>query len=257
MFRVNRRQAVLGGMVGILILGLWLLWPSSVPDFRNFSAGSERKTVFFNYLRPLIDAENTHILALRHTLMRWQKNPQNIGWWQTRRLQTVTRDYRLPDFDADKADDWQRLLQRVDVIPPSLALAQAANESAWGTSRFARRGHNYFGQWCFTTGCGVVPNQRTLGKDHEVEVFASPAESVASYLLNLNAHPAYQRLREIRQQRRQRQQPVSGLALAAGLEKYSERGVAYIQELREMIRYNRLEAYDQVYSSTSAVSGGV
>jgi Bax protein len=131
------------------------------------------------------------------------------------------------------------------VVPPSLALSQAANESAWGTSRFARSGHNYFGQWCFTTGCGVVPRHRTAGKQHEVAVFASPAAAVASYLHNLNSHPAYQRLREIRLQQRQQHQVVSGLALAAGLEKYSERGEDYIRELRAMIRHNRLSQYDQ------------
>jgi len=184
-------------------------------------------------------------LTLRHTLLRWQDNPHNLGWWDTRRLHAVTVDYRLSDFDQNKAADWHRLLQRVDVIPPSLALSQAANESAWGTSRFARSGHNYFGQWCFTTGCGVVPRHRTAGKQHEVAVFASPAAAVASYLHNLNSHPAYQRLREIRLQQRQQHQVVSGLALAAGLEKYSERGEDYIRELRAMIRHNRLSQYDQ------------
>jgi len=123
----------------------------------------------------------------------------------------------------------------VDTIPPSLALAQAANESAWGTSRFARQAHNYYGQWCFEKGCGIVPDRRDANKSHEVAAFDSPRESVARYLHNLNSNSA----------------PVTGIALAAGLGKYSERGADYISELRSMIEFNKLSKYDAIAATST------
>jgi Bax protein len=140
---------------------------------------------------------------------------------------------------------WDDLLRRVDAIPASLALAQSANESAWGTSRFAKDGSNFFGQWCYDAGCGLVPSKRNAGASHEVAVFDSPEESVASYLLNLNTNRAYTELRSIRASLRARNKEISGEALAAGLRKYSERGDAYVKELRSMIRYDDLGQYDR------------
>ena len=127
------------------------------------------------------------------------------------------------------------------MIPNSLALVQAANESAWGTSRFARDANNYFGQWCFTRGCGLIPANRIEGAHHEVQRFSSPKESVASYLNNLNTHNAYAQLRSIRSNAVKNGEPITGYLLAAGLGKYSERGEAYIEEIRTMIRVNHLE----------------
>jgi len=100
----------------------------------------------------------------------------------------------------------------VDTIPPSLALAQAANESAWGTSRFARQAHNYYGQWCFEKGCGIVPDRRDANKSHEVAAFDSPRESVARYLHNLNSNSAYKSLRDIRSRLKAANKPVTGIA---------------------------------------------
>ena len=151
----------------------------------------------------------------------------------------------MENFGGTPAE-WETLLRRVDVVPPSLALAQAANESAWGTSRFARDGNNYFGQWCFEQGCGLVPKRRDEGRAHEVATFSSPVESVERYMANLNTHDAYRPLRERREQLRESEAPITGIQLAAGLEKYSERGEEYIAELRSMIRFNNLGAYDKV-----------
>lgn len=145
--------------------------------------------------------------------------------------------YKLPVrlFDHQA---WTRLLRRVDVIPVKLVLAQAANESAWGTSRFAREGNNLFGQWCFTKGCGMVPIRRAEGASHEVALFTTPAASVRAYMLNLNSGGAYEHFRKIRIGLKRMNKPQSAIVLAAGLEKYSERGRDYVRSIRDMIRGN-------------------
>jgi Bax protein len=153
-------------------------------------------------------------------------------------------------FTIDDDASWHQLLVNVDVLPPSLVLSQAANESAWGTSRFAKLGNNYFGQWCFEHGCGLVPKKRDSDKAHEVAAFNSPKESLESYMQNLNSHPAYQPLRNIRAQLRREKQAVTGMALAAGLTSYSERGQEYIAELRAMIKFNKLSKYDKRVNNT-------
>ncbi|MGB0895578.1 MAG: glucosaminidase domain-containing protein, partial [Parashewanella sp.] len=154
------------------------------------------------------------------------------------RLQKLAQKYQ---YKLIAIDDklLNALLKRVDEIPVSLVLIQAANETGWGTSRFAREGLNFFGEWCFTSGCGLVPNSRTSGKTHEVEVFDSVADSVASYMLNLNSNSAYSLLRSIRFQLRQQGMQPTAEELVYGLVNYSERKDAYIDELLEMLRHNK------------------
>jgi Bax protein len=136
------------------------------------------------------------------------------------------------------------LLRRLDIIPADLALAQAAMESAWGRSRFAREGNNYFGQWCFSKGCGIVPEKRPAGARYEVQRFDSPAESVAGYMRNLNSHPRYTELRLIREKARAESADISGQQLAGGLHGYSAIGDTYIRTLRVLIRANQFERFE-------------
>ena len=136
----------------------------------------------------------------------------------------------------------ENLLKKVNIIPPSLALAQAANESAWGTSRFAQKANNLFGEWCFSEGCGLVPLSRPDGETYEVEKFDELKGSVASYIHNLNSHPAYKKLRDIRDN-----VGVDGYKMAEGLEAYSARGEKYVEELQSMIEYNGLQEYDEKF----------
>jgi Bax protein len=131
-------------------------------------------------------------------------------------------------------------MRRVDTIPPSLVLAQAANESAWGSSRFAREGNNLFGEWTYKPGTGIIPAGRPAGATYEVRKFSSIYESIRSYMSNLNRNGAYRKLREIREILRDSNQPVTGMSLAQGLAKYSQRGNAYIVEIQAMIRQNKL-----------------
>jgi Bax protein len=136
-------------------------------------------------------------------------------------------------------DQLIELLSRIDQVPHSLVLVQAANESAWGTSRFARIGLNFFGIWCYREGCGMVPNGRTLGAKHEVQAFKTVDAAVARYLNNINTNKAYRVFRTIRSQLRTQQQPLSAEVLATGLLPYSQRGSDYVVELTNMIRHNR------------------
>jgi Bax protein len=232
-----------GILLVVLVLG-YLMLGSGAPDFKDYEAGTERKEAFFGYFLPIIQEENARIAEVREELVAWSNDPDSIGWWDEGTIEDIAADYRMDEFDVSDQAAWDELLSRVDIVPASLALSQAANESAWGTSRFATKGNNYFGQWCFETGCGLVPNSRDSGKTHEVADFDSPQQSVERYMENLNQHDAYDPLREVRSTLRANDQPVTGYALAAGLGKYSERGVEYIEELRAMMRHNELAKHD-------------
>lgn len=227
-----------------LIVGSIAIWQTffsrvTPPAFSEFEAGPERKTAFFNYLEPIVDEVNQELLADRQQAQQVCESEEDESV-----LSSLAQKYRIEDTDLENEALCDILLRRADIIPPSLALAQAANESAWGTSRFAQQGNNFFGQWCFKKGCGIVPNDRDDGKGHEVASFRSPADSVKSYMLNLNGHDAYRPLRNIRENLRQSDAAVTGIALSRGLNKYSERGAEYGEELRSMIRFNKLTRYD-------------
>ena len=131
------------------------------------------------------------------------------------------------------------LKQRVDIIPPALALAQAAIESNWGTSRFATQGNNYFGQWCYIKGCGLIPKNRKKGAIHEVKKFKNAYESVASYMNNINTNKAYARFRLTRATQRSNDRTLSAIILADDLKLYSARGYAYINELKKLMDQNK------------------
>lgn len=219
---------------------------SSFPESRQDATGKDRKETFFSYLLPLIKTRNSEIANVREQLQLWHKERDDLSSQATRKVQQLAKEYRLNDFSTSNELHWKTLLRRIDVVSPSLALAQAANESAWGTSRFAREARNYYGQWCFSKGCGLVPKLRGNGQIHEVAKFSSAAESVNSYIKNLNSHPAYAELRKIRAHMRAAKKPLQGTELAKGLGSYSERGDAYIKELQAMIRHNKLQQYDQI-----------
>ena len=223
-------------------------WASSaLPDFSRFRDTTEKKAAFFSFLYPRIVLANTRILLQRHYLIQLSGRP-SLTPAETLWLETQARRFGI-DGNYDRQQLPQQLLLHLDIIPPSLVLAQAANESAWGTSRFATGGNNLFGQWCFTKGCGLVPLNRGQNAVHEVRVFRSPYQSVQSYIQNLNTHSAYRQLRTIRQQQRQDDKPLSGLELARGLQSYSSRGANYVQEIQTIIHHNNLGYYDDHFTT--------
>jgi Bax protein len=217
-----------------------------LPDFSSYADTDEKKAAFFEFLFPRIVLANSRILLEREYLDALAAKSQLTGK-EKQWLKNEAKRLRVDHTPVGKAQI-AKLKRRLDVIPPSLIMAQAANESAWGTSRFAVEGNNLFGQWCFAAGCGLVPLSRVSGASHEVAKFSSPYRSIRAYIENLNRHPAYQTLRDIRLTDRKQQEPLSGKGLAAGLELYSERGDEYIDEITAMISHNDLAVYDQAFA---------
>ncbi|RTR40768.1 glucosaminidase [Shewanella canadensis] len=206
----------------------------------------QKKMVFFRLMAPLILVANENILLERQLVETAQLSDK--------KLLAIATKYKLLTDQNTRLDESQRqaLLARVDIMPPSLVLAQAAEESGWATSRFTLEGNAFFGQWDFS-GNGMVPKQqrKELG-NYGLARFDSPLASVEGYMVNLNTHNAYQKLRQLRAELRQNKQAITGVLLAGTLDKYSERGQAYIDGIREMIRYNQLDQVDQAYLSSAA-----
>ena len=193
-----------------------------LPDFSKILDVKEKKEAFFTTLYPIIQAENNHVLQLRKLIKMLKGIPiaklsENQRSW----LLNVSKNYKLEhEFIDDNTLD--ELLKRVDYVPPSLALTQAAIESGWGASRFSKQGNNLFGQWCFSPGCGMVPSSRDSDKGHEVAKFATVNNSVRSYILNLNSHNSYAELRQNRALLREKQASFTGVTLAKSLTEYSD-----------------------------------
>ena len=222
------------------------------PDFKAIHDTAARKDAFFAFLRPLVEQENRRMLKLRKQLeaISRRANTDKLTKKDQHQLATWSQEYGVEEGPIEQTLD--RLDRRINVIPEAMVLAQAASESAWGTSRFARQGHNYFGQWCFKAGCGIVPKRRPEGAFHEVTRFASVRESIASYFHNINTHSAYHGLRLLRQEKTARGEPLSGYELVGKLLSYSERGAPYVNELRALIRSNGLEEAPQESAESAA-----
>ena len=217
-----------------------------LPTFADITESGARKLAFFKFIRTLVTLENHAILRNRLFVKAQQADialNRSLGDARQQRLEALLDRYALDSADIDP-QTLQDLLRRMDVIPPSLAMAQAANESAWGTSRFAVEGNNLFGQWCVRPGCGIKPAQRAANATHEVRRFKYPFESVAAYIHNLNTHAAYRELRGLRAGMRDAGQPITGMELAPGLIDYSERGTVYVAAIQNLITSNRLTRAD-------------
>ncbi|MDC0430220.1 glucosaminidase domain-containing protein [Candidatus Thioglobus sp.] len=207
-------------------------WMNSLktPDFDQIQDVNLRKQAFFKYLLPEINKQNEKIIQLRHDI--------KTGDINSFKLKDIYRYYRV------KEDDIDTLLNRVDVVPASLVLAQGAYESNWGRSRFSKHYHNFFGLWCFKKGCGVVPLKRDKNDTHEVAKFSSLSKGLEYYLRSINRNSAYQTLRKIRKNKRDKKLPITGIALAEGLGNYAEIGYEYVETVQSIIRYNKLSEYD-------------
>ncbi|WED23196.1 glucosaminidase domain-containing protein [Vibrio sp. JC009] len=215
------------------------------PDFTAHTDVNQKKQAFFDFMRPSIAKANANVLKQRATLEGISKSfeggsitPDQLT--EAKRLGKLYNEAIVSDIVTDV---WlKNMLLKVNVLPESLVLTQAANESAWGTSRFAREANNYFGQWCYTKGCGLVPLQRVEGATHEVAKFDSVYGSVNAYFLNVNRNRAYSELREIRSQLAQHGDSLTDVnaanQLTQGLLRYSERGQEYVNDLQSMLRVN-------------------
>lgn len=213
-------------------------------DLASFSAENRAK-LFISFLLPHIHACNTRLSSHRDKLqafIRDRDSGKYISPERKRWLKTIQQHYYASGSSPEK------LLEKVDVIPASLALAQAINESGWGTSRFAREGNALFGQHLSTSGTGdyII----SLYGNVKVAAFSSLYEATESYMHNLNTAKAYKELRRVRAMHRQHGAFPSGIQLAAGLSRYSEIGQSYVSDIQSIIRKYELEKFNS-YSRRS------
>jgi Bax protein len=211
-----------------------------LPEGLDLLETDARKSVFLRLVLPLIIAENERIARERAWVeAALARGPLVAGSRAARELSHMALRYGVEgDLNDPEIRGW--LLRRMDVVPVALALAQAANESAWGTSRFAREGNNLFGQWTWQHDAGLVPHRRARGARHLVRSYPDLRSAVRGYLHNINVGHAYVGLRYQRELLRKQGIKPDALTLAGGLVRYSERGEAYVDEVRTLIRSNGL-----------------
>ncbi len=233
-------------IAGFFMAGYWVSRSESMPDFAAIHNFQRRQQVFIAFLLPKLQQADRLLLWQRRNIQQmhdyWLRN-HYLGNSARQWIIHIAKRYKVP-VAIDNMSFWSMLLSRVDIIPAGLALAQAANESAWGMSRFAQQGNNLFGQWCYQAGCGLVPTGRPAGATYEVKKFHSTYDAVLAYLYNLNTNAAYSHLRQIRQQLREKGLPLSSVQLAAGLDRYSQKGKVYAALIQSIIVQYHLKQYD-------------
>jgi Bax protein len=215
---------------------------AELPDFSKIKNTRQKKTAFFHFLYPIVEKENKRILEQRaFVALQYQhfKLKAKLSDQTKEILSSYFIQYRCQRSNLSDSLTYKELLNHMDIIPIDLVLVQAALESSWGSSYFARAGNNIFGQWCFTPGCGLIPRSRAKGKTHEVAKFDSLSESIRSYMLFLNSHPFFNLLRVEREKARISHQEPDGYSMAKGLTAYSARGKAYVREIQAMLRSNQ------------------
>lgn len=221
---------------------------ASLPgDLEEIRSVDDRKALFIRAVLPVVLRANQEVLEDRAALaamIREGTAGRPLDAAGAARLRRLAERYAMPEASADLAG-MRALLPRVDVVPVSLAVAQAIAESGWGTSRFAKAGNALFGQWTWDPAAGIVPAERPTGRSHRVRAFRSLADSARAYLFNLNTHPAYEGFREVRAAARAETGELPGAKpLALRLGRYSERRQAYVQDILALIRQNRLDRLD-------------
>ena len=210
-------------------------------DIADVASVTTRKRVFIKAILPVVLRVNEDILAAREKLQELRDildSGMSLNDDQRKWLYEMADRYETDPYD------WDAFMARVDIIPPSLAIAQAAEESGWGTSRFAREGNALFGQYTFAAANGMLPEERASGRQHLIRAYSSLVDGVRSYMHNLNYHRAYGEFRASRKWLRDRAKPIDGDKLAGELLRYSERGAKYVKTLRTIMRANNLAPLD-------------
>jgi len=205
-------------------------------DLKFLGDTKKKRDLFIKIILPLILNENEKIKQDRAKLFKIiNKNFNTVGErvWLKRRF----KEYKIDDQDLAK------LKMRMDIIPVSIAIAQAANESGWGTSRFALEGNALFGQWTWSKK-GISPKNKDPDQSHKILQFQILKASVRAYKNNLNTHKAYQEFREHRARLKQENKIINGLELTKYLKKYASIGEKYVAILNDIIEKNSLTDFD-------------
>ena len=197
-----------------------------------------KKETFIKIVLPLIVAENERIIADREKLINLSKKKFTTDL-EKQWIRQKLLEYKVKKGDLDE------LLLRIDIIPTSIALAQAAKESGWGTSRFALEGNAIFGQWTWS-GQGIAPLDRESNKNHKILKFPILRASVKAYQNNLNTHKSYSKFRQKRSFLREKNKKVAGLELTETLNNYAQTGSEYTKKLNQIIKQNRLTDFEPV-----------
>ena len=197
-----------------------------------------KKETFIKIVLPLIVAENERIIADREKLINLSKKKFTTDL-EKQWIRQKLLEYKVKKGDLDE------LLIRIDIIPTSIALAQAAKESGWGTSRFALEGNAIFGQWTWS-GQGIAPLDRESNKNHKILKFPILRASVKAYQNNLNTHKSYSKFRQKRSFLREKNKKVAGLELTETLNNYAQTGSEYTKKLNQIIKQNRLTDFEPV-----------
>ena len=214
-------------------------------DLDEIKSVKLKKDTFIKIVLPLIVAENEKILDDRYELKKITSKKVTTDkekYWLRKKL----KEYKVLKGDI------RELEKRMDVIPVSIALAQAAKESGWGTSRFALEGNAIFGQWTWD-GKGIAPLERDKNKGHKILRFPILRASVKAYQNNLNTHKGYRDFREKRHSLRKKNRSVRGLELTSTLDKYAQTGKEYTEVLEKIIQDNKLSDFESVQLTNSVV----
>ncbi len=222
--------------------------PISLKEVNLSNNISERKKEFINIVLPIIIDQNRNIIVLRQKLID-SKNylNQNKTLSQTDRnfIKKLATKYSVATENRHKIDIINDLLISIDIIPNSIALAQAANESGWGSSRFATEYNALFGEYTYDNKTGIVPSQREEGKKHLVKYFKTIDKSVESYFKNINSHYAYSKFRKLRKNLRDQNNSFNVNLLVNKLDLYAEDD-NYVDNIVSIIYKNNLTQYDSI-----------
>jgi len=216
-------------------------------DLHAIDSVAERKALFIKTMLPLILAVNEGIMRERRlveTAIRIIGEGESLSLAQAQAVERIMRKYRTSDL--------AELMGRVDIIPPSLALAQAAEESGWGTSRFARQANALFGHTGPMNGDAVIAS---ADGTFAMRSFDRLVDAVQAYSDNLNTHLAYKEFRELRAKYRKAGKSLDSASLAGTLLRYSERGEDYVKNIQAVIRTSRLTAFDSAKLHDGKASG--
>ncbi len=218
------------------------LLPAEIKMIENVK---KRKEFFIQIILPLILEENKKINLDRKRLFNII-NKINNSSSEKKWLERKYKQYGIPSKDLSV------LKIRMDIIPVSLAIAQAAKETGWGTSRFAQQGNALFGQWTWS-GEGLKPKEAEKNEGHKVMKFNILQASVRAYQRNINTHSSYQDFRLARAKLRDLNEPLDSTILSSYLDKYAETGNQYVKVLQKIIVQNNLKDFDDAKLLPSSI----
>lgn len=246
----KRKLALLWGVISVAIICFFIgvAYPKlPINAILANQTLNQQQQSFVVFMVPKINLANQQIYTLREQILMVVDKSKNkkLSEVNKRFLKSAASGYKVANFDPDDPQSVSELLKRVDIVPTSLVLAQAATESGWGASRFAQLADNFFGQHCYTQGCGIAPSSGNAS--FEVQKFHGAQDAINYYLFNLNTTAAYSNFRDERARMRAEGEEVTGPALVPYLQSYSILGSGYIDMINSMILAHGFSQYDQKY----------